>query len=184
MIEGLFMASDNQSNMMRQSQTITTIGCVGAILVVILIVLIGSVSVRMGLASRRAKAMQSLYLVQEQVSKAPGIFERMLAFGCDSGAASAVEQIRLQISEMKEEPDKAEMDAIWGEVENVWVEVNRGCSGFLNDPAFVDLTTELEGIRNRRSVEMGKYGKAVEEYNSMLSSFPANVLAWGVKPLS
>jgi hypothetical protein len=178
------MASDSQSNMMRQSQTITTIGCVGAILVLILIVLIGSVSVRMSLAAKRAKAMQSLYLVQEQVSKAPGIFERMLAFGCDSGASSSVERIRLQISEMKEEPNKAELEAIWGEVENVWVEVDRGCTSLLGDRAFVDLTTEMEGIRNRRSVEMGKYGKAVEEYNSMLSSFPANVLAWGVEPLS
>lgn len=184
MIESPFMAVDNQSNKMRQSQTITTIGCVGAILVLILIVLIGSVSVRMSLSAKRAKAMQSLCLIQEQVSKAPGIFERMLAFGCDSGASSSVEQIRVQIGEMKEETSMAEVDAIWGEVENVWVEVNRGCSSFLNDQAFVDLTTELEGIRNRRSVEMGKYGKAVEEYNSMLSSFPANVLAWGVKPLS
>ena len=45
------------------------------------------------------------------------------------------------------------------------------------DQRFADLQTQLEGTENRISVERGRFNETVQNYNSSVRVFPANLLA-------
>jgi LemA protein len=45
------------------------------------------------------------------------------------------------------------------------------------DARFADLQSQLEGTENRISVERGRFNQAVQEYNTVIRKFPANILA-------
>jgi LemA protein len=45
------------------------------------------------------------------------------------------------------------------------------------DQRFADLQTQLEGTENRISVERGRFNEAVQQYNTAIRVFPANILA-------
>ncbi len=45
------------------------------------------------------------------------------------------------------------------------------------DQRFADLQTQLEGTENRISVERGRYNESVQQFNTAIRVFPANVLA-------
>jgi LemA protein len=45
------------------------------------------------------------------------------------------------------------------------------------DQRFADLQTQLEGTENRISVERGRFNEAVQQYNTAIRVFPANIMA-------
>jgi len=45
------------------------------------------------------------------------------------------------------------------------------------DQRFADLQTQLEGTENRISVERGRFNEMVQQYNTAIRVFPANVMA-------
>ncbi len=45
------------------------------------------------------------------------------------------------------------------------------------DQRFADLQTQLEGTENRISVERGRFNESVQQYNSAVRVFPANIMA-------
>jgi LemA protein len=45
------------------------------------------------------------------------------------------------------------------------------------DQRFADLQTQLEGTENRISVERGRFNESVQEYNTAIRVFPANIFA-------
>ncbi len=45
------------------------------------------------------------------------------------------------------------------------------------DARFADLQSQLEGTENRISVERGRFNQAVQEYNTAIRKFPANIFA-------
>lgn len=45
------------------------------------------------------------------------------------------------------------------------------------DQRFADLQTQLEGTENRISVERGRFNESVQQYNTAVRVFPANVFA-------
>ncbi len=45
------------------------------------------------------------------------------------------------------------------------------------DQRFADLQTQLEGTENRISVERGRFNESVQNYNTAVRVFPANVMA-------
>ena len=45
------------------------------------------------------------------------------------------------------------------------------------DARFADLQSQLEGTENRISVERGRFNQAVQQYNTAIRKFPANILA-------
>jgi LemA protein len=45
------------------------------------------------------------------------------------------------------------------------------------DQRFADLQTQLEGTENRISVERGRFNEAVQQYNTAIRVFPANIFA-------
>jgi LemA protein len=45
------------------------------------------------------------------------------------------------------------------------------------DQRFADLQTQLEGTENRISVERGRFNEAVQQYNTAIRVFPANLFA-------
>lgn len=177
------MAKTDESTKMYQSQAITRIGCIGLVFVVILLALIGGAAIRADLGGKRASAMTALARMHEQIEKAPGVLQRMVAFGCGSDAEEAVRQAAERVGGLDVEAPVKEQDEVWEEVEAAWVAVTRGYAAHLAEPALVDLTTEMEGIRNRRSVERGNYKEAAEVYNEALGGAMAGLFAWGMEPL-
>lgn len=45
------------------------------------------------------------------------------------------------------------------------------------DQRFADLQTQLEGTENRITVERGRFNESVQEYNTTVRVFPANIMA-------
>jgi len=45
------------------------------------------------------------------------------------------------------------------------------------DQRFADLQTQLEGTENRISVERGRFNESVQQYNTAIRVFPANIMA-------
>ena len=45
------------------------------------------------------------------------------------------------------------------------------------DQRFADLQTQLEGTENRISVERGRFNESVQQFNTAVRVFPANILA-------
>jgi LemA protein len=45
------------------------------------------------------------------------------------------------------------------------------------DQRFADLQTQLEGTENRISVERGRFNEAVQQFNTSIRQFPANIIA-------
>ncbi len=45
------------------------------------------------------------------------------------------------------------------------------------DQRFADLQTQLEGTENRISVERGRFNETVQQYNTAIRVFPANIMA-------
>jgi len=177
------MTRADAATKMEQSRRITNIGCFGLILVVILLVLIGIVVARTDISGKRAEAMGVLDRMRDQAEKAPGIFNRMLPFGCGAEAERLVGEAGNAVESLGTELTLAELDEVWGKIEDAWSAINRGCRRSLSEPAFVDLTTEMEGVRNRYMVEKGNYNDAAEVYNSALDVFPGNLAGWGFEKL-
>lgn len=168
-----------------QSSRISQIGCFGLILVIILLVLIGTVAARHDISNKRAAAIAVYERMAEQVEKAPGVLSRMLAFDCGDAASEAVDSLEVSVAEFSalDEPSIPTLKLMWGQVEDTWEAVNRGCAGHLGESAFRDLTVEMEGLRNRYSVEMGNFEEVSQIYNSALDSFPGTLVATDFKQL-
>lgn len=149
----------------------------------ILLILVGAVAIRADLDMKKANAMKSLALITEQIKKSPSILARMESFDCGDRASESVEELKKAIDGLPDKPSVDELKALWNKAENTWVIVSAGCVAKMNQQALIDLSTEMEGVRNRISVEAGKYSKAVDIYNSSLSAFPSNLFAWGMRPL-
>jgi len=177
------MVQTDDSVKLAQSNRITTLGCVGLVILVILLVLIAAVGVRASLNSQRAQALDALGRMREQVDKAPGIMDRMIAFDCGDDASEAVSIAREHVDLLEPGSSSDEIEAAWDEVEAAWAAVNRGCSQYLSDPAFMNLSTEMEGVRNRLSVEEGKYRDLADVYNTSLSVFPGILFRQGFDEL-
>jgi LemA protein len=45
------------------------------------------------------------------------------------------------------------------------------------DQRFADLQTQLEGTENRITVERGRFNESVQQYNTAVRVFPANIMA-------
>ena len=45
------------------------------------------------------------------------------------------------------------------------------------DQRFADLQTQLEGTENRISVERGRFNESIQQYNTAIRVFPANIMA-------
>jgi len=174
--------ADAETRMM-QSNRIASIGCIGLLLVLILLLLIGTVAIRADLGRKRANALAALGRMHEQIDKAPGIFERMLGYGCGPDAEEAASRATATVESLARDAPLGQLEAAWGEIEAAWSAVQRGCGRSLNEPSFVDLSTELEGARNRYSVEKGNFYQAAEVYNAALESSPANLVRWGFEKL-
>jgi tetratricopeptide (TPR) repeat protein len=177
------MARDNASEKYEQSSRIRSIGCFGIVLVIILLVLIGLVAVRSDISKKRADALTVLGRMREQVDKAPDILNRMLVYDCGSDAEFAVSEVESVLAGFPENPTLPELNEAWDKIENARTLIGRGCRGYVSDPAFVDLNTEMEGAKNRYSVEKGNYIQAAEIYNEALDSFPGYLLAAGFRKL-
>lgn len=168
-----------------QSSRITRIGCFGLVLVIVLLILIGAVGIRAEINKKQSVAIGAYNRMVDQVEKAPGVLNRMLSFDCGEGAEEAVREAENSVARLSEldGPSISGLEEIWDEIENAWVEVSRGCLGSLSEDAFRDLTIEIEGLRNRYSVEKGNFEEAAEMYNSALRTFPANIFAYGSSEL-
>ncbi len=174
--------TDNDSKMM-QSSRITKVGCIGVALVLVILILIGLVMVRGGLSSKRNVAMDALGRMREQVVKAPGVLNRMLANGCGEEAEQAVNDVQRMVDALSSEYTFDDMENAWAEIETAWALVSRGYPGSEADPVHVDFKTDMDGIRNRFSVEKGNYNRAADTYNSALRSFPGGLAGFGLKEL-
>jgi hypothetical protein len=161
---------------------ITRIGCIGFVLVVILLVLVGILATRASLVAKRAAAIEKLAMITEQIDKVPGVFDRTYALGCSNTSAAAIDEIKKNIGKIDKESLVA-LDMTWIKIEAVWGLMANECLREGNSQAFVDSRIEFEGIRNRRSIERGKYKSAAEIYNEALKQFPANLGITGLKPL-
>lgn len=173
------MGKTDASVKMEQSSRIASIGCFGAVLVLILLVLIGAVAVRSDLTRKRSTAFGDLGRMQEQVEKAPGIMERMIAYECGKDMQETLGDLADRIDSMPTAQNMDELDSIWREVESVWAEISAECSGEGMD----ELEIEMEGIRNRYSVEKGKFREDADVYNAALRTFFATMFGWGYEPL-
>ncbi len=177
------MAYTRESARMEQSRRITRLGCVGLILVLVLIFLISMVAVRNELSGKRGMALDKLTALKAQIQKAPGILNRMLAFGCGEEAEEAVRELDTMVSSLSEGATFEQLSRTWEDTEDVWAIVTAGCAEDLNDAAFIDLTTEMEGVRNRYAVEKGHYSEAVETYKAALRVFPGSWFGRDFEPL-
>jgi LemA protein len=168
-----------------QSSRITRIGCFGLVLVLVLLILIGAVGVRAEINKKRSVVIGAYNRMVEQAEKAPGVLNRMLSFNCGDDAEVSVSEAENSVARLSEldAPSISVLEETWDEIETAWVEVNRGCSMSLSEDAFRDLTIEMEGLRNRFSVEKGNFEEAAEIYNSALRTFPANIFAYGSSEL-
>lgn len=175
------MATTDAGTKYMQSSRITRIGCFGLVLVLGLLILIGAVGVRAEINKKRSVAIGAYNRMVEQAEKAPGVLNRMLSFNCGDDAEVSVSDAGNSVARLSDldAPSISVLGEIWDEIELAWVEVSRGCSGSLSENAFRDLTIEMEGLRNRLSVEMGNFEEAAEMYNSALKTFPANIFAYG-----
>ncbi|MCX6647012.1 MAG: hypothetical protein NTY09_11770 [bacterium] len=179
------MATTSAGTKLMQSSRISQVGCFGLVLVVVLLILIGAVAARHEINMKRAAAVAAYQRLAEQAEKAPGILNRMLAFDCGDEAASAVGAVGDSVAGLStlNEPSISRLKETWGQIEDTWGIVSRGCAGSLSSPAFRDLTTEIEGIRNRYSVEMGNFEQAAQIYDLSLDSFPGNIVAKDFKKI-
>jgi len=177
------MAVDTNQEKLEQARRISNVGCIGVVIMLILLVLIGVVLVRADLTKKRNVAIEARGIIFENVVKAPGVMDRMLGYGCGTDAESAVEEFTEFIEGFDSETSITELEVAWNGMEDAWAKINRGCTEDLSDPAFTDMTTEMEGIRNRISVEKGNYLSGVDIYNSALKSFPASLVASGFEAL-
>jgi len=173
------MSMDEDSAKMEQSSRITRIGCFGAVLLLILLILIGLVSVRADIQTKRAAAVSILARMTEQVNKAPDILNRMLAWDCAIEAGESVDQLESFVTALPDEPTVEQLEIAWDAIENSRSLISRGCTSSMSELAFVDLTTELEGAKNRYAVEKGNFANAAEIYNLALDSFPGFLVASG-----
>jgi len=173
------MGKTNLSVKMEQSNRIASIGCFAMVLILILLILIGATFVRSDISKKRSAAMGSLGRMQQQVEKAPGIFQRMLAMDCGEEAEDAVEELSDRIDSMQTALNDDELDPIWDNVESVWAELSAECSG----RGMSELGIEMEGIRNRYAVEKGKYREDADAYNASLRTFFGTLFGWGYEPL-
>ena len=177
------MALDPEQEKMEQAKRISNVGCFAIVLALIIVVLIGAAVIRADLSTKRGNALTVLSRIREQVDKAPGVLNRMLAYDCGSDAEKSVSSAEGVIEGLADDANINEVESAWQAVEDAWAEINRGCRSSLDDPAFVDLTTEMEGLRNRISVEKGNYTEVAEVYNSALKSFPANLVSGGFEKM-
>lgn len=177
------MALDSEQEKMEQAKRISNVGCFAIVLTLIIVVLIASAVIRADLSTKRGNALTVLSRIREQVDKAPGVLDRMLAYDCGSDAEDAVSSAEGVSEGLTDDANISEVESAWQAVEDAWAEINRGCRSSLDDPAFVDLTTEMEGLRNRISVEKGNYTDVAEVYNSALTSFPANLVSGGFEKM-
>jgi len=168
---------------MSQSAAITRIGCVGLVLVLGLLLIIGAMAVRMDLARKRASALAARARVCEQVKKAPGVLQRMLAFDCGKRAEDAVGSLGQLVDSLGYDSTTEELNSAWNEIDRTWAGVNRGCASKRFEQAYTDLETEMEGLRNRFSVEKDNYIHLAEIYNSALRAFPGSAVASGFEEL-
>jgi hypothetical protein len=177
------MVRTDADTRMMQSSRIASIGCFGLVLVLILLLLIGTVAIRADLGRKRANALAVLGRMHEQVDKAPGIFNRMLAYGCGADAEEAVTSATAAAENLARDASLGQLEAAWSEIEDAWSAIQHGCMRQLSEPSFIDLSTELEGARNRFSVEKGNFYRAAEVYDAALESSPASLVSWGFEKL-
>jgi hypothetical protein len=179
------MAESSIGTKLMQSSKITRIGCFGLILVLILLCLIGTLAARHEINRKRSVAIAAYERMAEQVEKAPGVLNRMLAYDCGTDAEDAVREVEVLVQNLpgSDNPSIGTLIETWDSIEGAWSIVNRGCARNISEPAFRDLTVEMEGLRNRLSVEKGSFEEAAQVYDFSLISFPANIVATDFKKL-
>jgi hypothetical protein len=175
------MALDNQNEKMRQSSVITRIGCFGAILVIALLLIAGSMALRSSLVAKKANALGSLALIREQIEKAPSILANADVMGCGI-TQEDIDGLRQDIENLGK-ASITDLDKEWWKIDKLWSGVEIRCGSMEGNVALRDVKIQFEGIRNRRSIERGKYKEAAAIYNEALMEFPANLGITGLKPL-
>jgi hypothetical protein len=153
------------------------------IVLIVLIYFIGLAGVKAELGKKQARALEVLSRMQTHLERTPGILDRMVALGCGDDAGAAVASFESSMNSLPEKASFRDLENAWAEFERTWTEVSAGCAGRMNDASFIELKTELEGIRNRYDVEKGNFSRAAEEYNTALSQFPATIYYTGFDPL-
>jgi len=177
------MALDSEQEKMEQAKRISNVGCFAIALILIIVVLLASVIIRADLSTKRGNALTVLSRIREQVEKAPGVLDRMLAYDCGPDAEDLVGAAKSAIENLPDNAPLNDVEVAWSSVEDAWKAIERGCMSSRKDSAFLDLKTELEGLRNRISVEKGNYTDVAEVYNSALESFPANLVSGGFEKM-
>ena len=176
------MKIDPDSVKIEQAQRISSVGCIGVVIVLIILVLIGAVIIRADLSGKRGAALTARSRMLEQVNKAPGVLDRMMAYEC-AGNAQGYSEAEAKIDLLDVNSPLSEIEESWDLIEDAWSAISGHCLEESNQSAFQDLTTEMEGLRNRISVENGNYHNASNIYNSALESMPANIAAYGFEKL-
>lgn len=177
------MAATSQDTRMQQSQTIARVGCFGAVIVLAILIAIGALIVRTDLGQKKAEAEKRLALINEQIIKAPGILDQMLVFKCGPDAEASVKATETLVDKLGPQPTISQLKAAWDRIQLAWDDVKGGCIDSVNQQAFIDLSSEMEGVRNRKAVEIGNYVKAADEYNQALGGVASKLFASDMKPL-
>lgn len=156
---------------MEQSRNLMKFGCFGVVIIGIIFVLIGGQAVRNDIQSKQNKALTDLGRMKEQIDKTPVIFKRMINLGCDDSLNKVVDGLKAEIETISSEMTYQKIETTWSKVNDVWLEIETGCAKLSSEPAFRDLVTEMEGVRNRYAVESGNFKKSSAEYESSLKTF-------------
>ena len=172
------------------------IGCGGVLLIVAIFVLVAALGV-MGVYNRLVKLQQS---VDQQWAQVQNVYQRRADLipnlvNTVAGAANfekstlvEVTNARASVGRVQLDPNKAPTDAAQleqfqaaqGQLSNalsrLLVVVERYPELKANQ-GFLGLQAQLEGTENRISVERGNFNSAVQNYNTTVRSFPANMIA-------
>jgi hypothetical protein len=163
------MTVNENDSRFQQSRKITIVGCIGIIVIATLLFVISGVIARNSVQEKYNAAIAKRAAMRTQLEKVPDIFNRMTGFGCGADVEAIVEDAIDQVNGLHDVAQIGELEHTWDICTDAWNEINRGCRESRNEPAFIDLQTEMEGVRNRYSTEKNNYLEAEEVYNNSLN---------------
>jgi LemA protein len=172
------------------------IGCGGVLLMVAFFVVVAALGV-MGVYNRLVKLQQS---VDQQWAQVQNVYQRRADLipnlvNTVAGAANfekstlvEVTNARASVGRVQLDPNKAptdaarleEFQAAQGQLSNALsrlLVVTERYPELRANQNFMGLQAQLEGTENRISVERGNFNTAVQNYNTAVRSFPANMVA-------
>jgi LemA protein len=172
------------------------IGCGGVLLMVAFFVVVAALGV-MGVYNRLVKLQQS---VDQQWAQVQNVYQRRADLipnlvNTVAGAANfekstlvEVTNARASVGRVQLDPNKAptdaarleEFQAAQGQLSNALsrlLVVTERYPELRANQNFMGLQAQLEGTENRISVERGNFNTAVQNYNTAVRSFPANMIA-------